>query len=99
MYPTSFSAYADILLPATEWLETDKYLTCLNNIVVRQEVAHLWETMNETLFWPKLAKRLAEKVTRDCRELSIQKKHAPEPPYWDTMEEICNWHLNKKGLT
>ena len=32
MYPTSFSNYADILLPATEWLETNMLVESLNMI-------------------------------------------------------------------
>jgi anaerobic selenocysteine-containing dehydrogenase len=36
MYPTSFSAYADILLPATEWLETDLPVESLNMIFARR---------------------------------------------------------------
>lgn len=99
MYPTSFSCYADILIPATEWLETDLILPSLNTAVVRQEVVHTWETMNETVFWAKLAKRLAEKGHEGCRDAFDPEKTFPEPPYWNTIEELCDFHLKKHGLT
>jgi len=90
MYPTSFSAYADILLPATEWLESDYVIPSLNTLFVRQAVTHLWETMNETVFWSKLAKRCAELGHEGCKNAFDPKKTAPEPPYWDTMEQFLD---------
>ena len=57
-----FQRYADILLPATEWLETGLILVpVLNKPLFVKRLLHFWETMNETVFWSKLAKRLAEK--------------------------------------
>lgn len=44
MYPTSFSKFADILLPAREWLETNMLVECMNMVFARQAVAHVWET-------------------------------------------------------
>ena len=67
MYPTSFSAYADILIPAAEWLETNMPVESLNMVFARQAVTHLWETMDETLFWSKLAKRCADMGHENCK--------------------------------
>ena len=36
MYPTSFSAYADILLPTKEWLETDMLVEVCNKLFARE---------------------------------------------------------------
>ena len=35
MYPTSFSCYADILLPTEEWLETDMIVETCNMLVAK----------------------------------------------------------------
>ncbi len=91
MYPTSFSAMADILLPATEWLESDLPVTCLNKVFARQAVVHLWETMNETLYWAKLAKRCAELGHEGCQKAFDAKAVATgEVPYWNTYEDLLN---------
>ena len=90
MYPTSFSAYADILLPTTEWLETDYVIPSLNTLCVRQAVVHTWETMNETLIWAKLAKRCADLGHEGCKNAFDPRMTAPEPPYWHSMEEFHN---------
>jgi len=92
MHPTSFSAYADILLPAQEWLETDMIVETCNTLVARQAATHLWETMDETLFWSRLARKCADKG----HEL-FQKSFDPEfmgedLAYWDSMSEFFN-HL------
>jgi anaerobic selenocysteine-containing dehydrogenase len=100
MYPTSFSAYADILLPAMEWLESDYVITSLNTLFVRQAVTHLWETMNETVFWSKLAKRCAELGHEGCKNAFDPKKTAPELPYWDSQEEYLDANCkNLLGMT
>lgn len=90
LYPTSFSAYADILIPATEWLESEFVLPALNKVCVRQAVTHTWETMNETLFWAKLAKRCAELGHEGCKNAFDPKKTAPELPYWNSMRELTD---------
>ena len=72
MYPTSFSCYADILLPTEEWLETDMIVETCNMLVARQQVVHLWETMDETLIWSRLAKKCASSVMRCVRKLLIR---------------------------
>ena len=87
MYPTSFSAYADILLPATEWLETDFLVNAFNQLSARQAVTHLWETMNETMFWAKLARRCATLGHEGCKKAFDAAATAPELPYFDNYED------------
>jgi len=87
MYPTSFSAYADILLPATEWLETDFVVRSMNKLFARRAVTHLWETMNETAIFPELAKRCAKLGHEDCKRSFDAKATAPEQPYFDTYDQ------------
>ncbi len=94
MYPTSFSAYADILLPATEWLETNMTVESLNMVFARQEVTHTWETMDETLFWSKLARRCADLGHENCRRAFDPKFMGPmDLPYWNSMEELLDARL------
>ncbi len=99
MYPTSFSPYADILLPANEWLETNMLVESLNMVFARQAVTHLWETEDETLFWAKLAKRCAELGHENCKKAFDAKAMAPDQPYWDTMEELLNSCLAPMHMT
>ncbi len=100
MYPTSFSAYADVLLPTTEWLESDYVVPPLNMLFVRQAVTHTYETMNETVIWAKIAKRCGELGHQACKAAFDPEKTAPEQPYWDSMEEFLDWNCRKKlGMT
>lgn len=99
MYPTSFSAYADILLPAEEWLETDMIVETCNMLVARQAVTHLWETMDETLFWSKLAKRCAELGHENCKKAFDAEFMGEDLPYWDSMDEFFNHFTKEVGLT
>ena len=61
MYPTSFSMYCDYLLPTTEWLENHWTFTAENHVYVRQPTTHLWEAVEEPMFWSMLARKLADK--------------------------------------
>lgn len=99
MYPTSFSAYADILLPAEEWLETDMIVETCNKLIARQAVTHLWETMDETLFWSKLARKCADLGHEGCRKSFDPEFMGEDLPYWDSMEEFFDYILPKAGLT
>jgi anaerobic selenocysteine-containing dehydrogenase len=92
MYPTSFSAYADYLLPTTEWLESDLPMGSLNWLFVRREVTHLYETVNETQIWAMLVQRLAELGHKDCARAFDPKETAPQSPYFLTMrEQLDDW--------
>ena len=61
MYPTASSLYADYLLPSTEWLEIYWTASIGNHVHVYQPATHLWEGMEEPMFWSLLAKRMAAK--------------------------------------
>jgi anaerobic selenocysteine-containing dehydrogenase len=98
MYPTSFSAMADILLPAAEWLETNLPVTSINKVFARQAVVHLWETMDETMYWSKLAKRLAELGHEGCQKAFDPQAAAPQP-YWDSMDQLLDSWVAGLGMT
>ena len=99
VYPTSFSAYADYLLPMNEWLESDFIVSSHNRMFARQAVAHLWETCNETFFWARLAKKCAELGHEGCKRAFDPKETAPELPYYNTYEEQLDGWSKYFGMT
>ena len=99
MYPTSFSAYADLLLPTEEWLETDMLVESCNKIMPRQAVTHLWETVDETVIWSKIAKRCAELGHEGCQKAFDPEYMGPDLKYWDSMEELLDACLAKVDYT
>ncbi len=99
MYPTSFSAYADMLLPATEWLETNMLVECMNTVFARQAVTHLWETVDETLMWSKVIKKCAEMGHENAKRACDPKIMKGDIAYWDSMEELLDQRLASIGLT
>ncbi len=99
MYPTSFSMYADLLLPATEWLETNMLIQSLNMIFARQAVTHTWETEDETLFWAKLGKKLASMGHENMKRACDPKVMGKDLAYWNSMEELLDGRLKNVGLT
>lgn len=98
MYPTSFSAYADILLPAEEWLETDMIVETCNKLFARQAVTHLWETMDETMFWSRLAKKCAQLGHEGCQKSFDAEFMGEDLAYWDSMEEFFNHFTKVVGM-
>ena len=99
MYPTSFSAYADILLPTEEWLETDMIVETCNTLCARQQVTHLWETMDETLIWSKIAKRCGELGHEACAKAFDAEYMGKDLPYWDKVTDLWDHFLGRIGLT
>ncbi|MDL2060209.1 molybdopterin-dependent oxidoreductase [Mesosutterella sp. AGMB02718] len=99
MYPTSFTNYCDMVLPVTEWLETNHIVECLNKIFARQEVVHLWETVDETLIWSKILLRCADLGHENCIKAKDPKIMGDELPLWNSMEELLDAKLKKRGLT
>ncbi|MBP1681051.1 MAG: Psr/DMSO reductase-like protein chain [Proteobacteria bacterium] len=99
VYPTSFSAYADYLLPMNEWLESDFITSSHNRMFARQAVTHLWETCNETFFWARLAKKCAELGHEECKRAFDPKATAPELPYFNTYEEQLDGWTKYFGMT
>ena len=94
MYPTSFSAYADILLPTTEWLETNYLQQVCNTISIRQPVTHLYETIDECLIWSLLCKKCAELGDPDCAKAYDAEYMGRDAVYWDNMTEVME-HVTK----
>ena len=99
MYPTSFSAYADILLPTQEWLETDMMVETCNTLVARQQVTHLWETMDETVIWSKIAKRCGELGHEACAKAFDAEYMGKDLPYWNHVSELWDHFLSRIDLT
>ncbi len=99
MYPTSFSSYADILLPTEEWLETNMIVETCNTLCARQQVTHLWETMDETLIWSKIAKRCGELGDEGCRKAFDAEYMGDNLPYWDNVTDLWDHFLGRVGLT
>ncbi len=88
MYPTSFSAYADILLPTEEWLETNMMVETCNTLCARQQVTHLWETVDETVIWSMLAKACADRGDEECRRAFDPEFMGKNLPYWSSEKEV-----------
>lgn len=99
MYPTSFSAYADILLPTEEWLETDMMVETCNTLCARQACTHLWETIDETVIWSKLAKRCGELGHEACRKAFDPEYMGKDLAYWDSVDELWDHFLSRVDLT
>ena len=99
MYPTSFSAYADILIPSEEWLETNMLVETCNTLVARQQTTHLWETMDETLFWSKLAKRCGELGHEMCAKSFDSEFMGHDLAYWNSMDEFLSHWTERLGMS
>lgn len=99
MYPTSFSCYADMLLPTEEWLETDMIVESCHKLMARQSVTHIWETIDETVIWSKIAKRCAELGHEGCQKAFDAEYMGSDLPYWDSMEELLDANLKNTKFT
>ncbi|MCI8595013.1 MAG: molybdopterin-dependent oxidoreductase [Oscillospiraceae bacterium] len=97
MYPTSFSAYADYLLPTTEWLETNYLQQVCNTVSIRQPVDHLYETIDECLIWSLLTQKCAELGDKDCARGFDAEYMGKDFPCWDNMTEVME-HFTKRYL-
>ena len=99
MYPTSFSAYADVILPTEEWLETEMIAETCNMLVARKQVVHLWETKDETVIWSNLAKACAERGHDMCQKAFDKEFMGEDMAYWETMEEFFDQLTPAVGMT
>lgn len=99
MYPTSFSTYADMILPTTEWLETNMLIDCMNYVFARQAVVHTYETVDETLIWSWILRRCAELGHEGCQKACDPKFMGAELPLWQTMEELLDAKLKRHNVT
>ena len=92
MYPTAMSTeMADILLPTAEWLETAYAAQRMDIMLIRQDIVHLYEAVDETMAWSWLAFAMAErgherfKMACDPEIASLE--GAPISAYWKTYDE------------
>lgn len=72
LYPTSFSCYADILLPATEWLETNMLVECMNWVFARQP--------SPTSGRPRTRRSSGRSSSRSARSSAMKTRSAPAIP-------------------
>lgn len=98
-YPTSMTAYADVVLPTQEWLETEMVVETCNMCVARQQVVHLWETRDETVVWSNIAKRCGELGHEMCRKSFDPEFMGEDLAYWDSMEEFFDQLTPAQGMT
>ncbi len=98
-YPTSMTAYADVVLPTEEWLETEMVVETCNMCVARQQVVHLWETRDETVVWSNIAKRCGELGHEMCRKSFDPEFMGEDLAYWDSMEEFFDQLTPAQGMT
>ena len=98
-YPTSMSAYADVLLPCQEWLETEMIVETCNTLVARQQVVHLWETRDETVIWSNIAKRCGELGHEMCKKSFDREFMGEDLAYWDSMEEFFDQLTVAQNMT
>ena len=96
MYPTSFSMYADILLPATEWLETNMLVEALNMVFARQPVAHV---RRRNAFLVETHQACAALGNENCKRACDPAFMKGDLAYWDSMEELLDGRLKNIGMT
>ena len=88
-----------MLLPTTEWLETNYVQKALNTVTIRQPAAHLYETIDEALVWCLIGKYLAKHGHE-----TMQKSYDPEfmgrnYTNWESMTECMEHFTRKIGMT
>lgn len=99
MYPTSFSSYADMLLPTEEWLETDMLQESCHKLIIRQAATHIWETVDETAIWSMIAKRCAELGDEECKKAFDAEYMGDDLAYWDSVVDLLDTTAAKMGKT
>ncbi len=99
MYPTAFSVLcADMILPCTEWLETNLTIPQLNTIVIRQAVTHLFETVEEGIIWTQIVQKCAE-LGNEQAASSFDEEACFTTPFYKNEYEKQLQHLNKLDMT
>lgn len=99
LYPTAFSRmYADLLLPCTEWLETNLPIPQLNTIVVRQAVTHLFETVEEGIIWTQVVQKCAELGNTDAAR-AFDKEACMTTPFYKNEYEKQLQHIGTLDMT
>lgn len=95
MYPTAFSVLcADLILPCTEWLETNLPIPQLNTVVMRQAVTHLYETVEEGIIWTQIVQKCAELGNTHCPK-AFDANECMTTPFYKNEYEKQKQHLFK----
>lgn len=96
MYPTSMSVeMADIILPTAEWLETAYIAQRMHTMLIRKDIVHLYEAVDETMIWSWLAFAMAErgherfKMAIDPTVCTVEGQ--PLSAYWKTYDDYKNY--------
>lgn len=96
MYPTSMSVeMADIILPTAEWLETAYIAQRMHTMLIRKDIVHLYEAVDETMIWSWLAFAMAErgherfKMAIDPKVCTVEGQ--PLSAYWKTYDDYKNY--------
>ena len=98
-YPTAFSVLcADLILPTTEWLETNLPIPQLNTIVMRQAVTHLFETVEEGIIWTNIVQKCAE-LGNEHAAKAFDAEACMTTPFYKNEYEKQLQHLNKLDMT
>lgn len=96
MYPTSMSVEAaDIILPTAEWLETAYISERMNVMLIRKDITHLYEAVDETMIWSWLAFAMAQRGNERFKmavdpSVAVQKGQ-PLSAYWRTYDEYKDY--------
>lgn len=102
MYPTTMSCEAaDIILPTAEWLET-AYAACrMNVMLIRQDITHLHEAVDETMIWSWIAFAMAERgherFKMACDPAVATQPGQPISAYWKTYDEYKEYLAHFAG--
>ena len=103
MYPTAMSAEAaDIILPTAEWLEM-AYVSCrMNVMLIRRDITHLYEAVDEAMIWSWIAKAMADRGHERFKasfdpDICFQDGLVTHT-YWETYDEykeFLAWYINR----
>ena len=96
MYPTTMSVeMADIILPTAEWLETAYIAQRMHTMLIRRDIVHLYEAVDETMAWSWIAYAMAErgherfKMATDNSICTVEGQ--PLSAYWRTYDEYKDY--------
>lgn len=96
MYPTTMSVeMADIILPTAEWLETAYIAQRMHTMLIRRDIVHLYEAVDETMAWSWIALRHGRARPRALqdgdRQLDLHGEGQPLSAYWRTYDEYKDY--------
>lgn len=96
MYPTAMSVeMADIILPTAEWLETAYIAQRMHTMLIRKDIVHLYEAVDETMIWSWIAHAMADrgherfKMSIDNDICTVEGQ--PLSAYWATYDEYKDY--------